>query len=55
VHAIVSAALQRATQLLSQRREVMARCVQALLDKETLDAAALQTLLTQAESAPVAE
>lgn len=55
VHAIVSAALQRATQLLSQRREVMARCVKALLDKETLDAAALQTLLTQAESAPVAE
>ena len=55
VHAIVSAALQRATQLLSQRREAMARCVKALLDKETLDAAALQTLLTQAESAPVAE
>ena len=55
VHAIVSAALQRATQLLSQRREVMARCVKALLDKETLDAAALQTLLTQAESAPVTE
>ena len=46
VHDIVTAALQRATDLLAQRRAVLERCVQALLDKETLDAASLQALLT---------
>jgi len=44
VHDIIAAALQRATGLLAERRSVLERCVQALLEQETLDAAALQQL-----------
>lgn len=46
VHDIIAAALQRATGLLAERRAVLERCVQALLEQETLDAAALQQLTT---------
>ena len=49
VHAIVSAALQRATGLLAQRRATLERCVQALLAQETLDAQALQALVAPAD------
>ena len=44
VHDIVTAALQQATRLLVQRRTVLERCVQALLEHETLDAQALAAL-----------
>jgi cell division protease FtsH len=44
VHNTIAAALQRATDLLTARRAVLERCVQALLDQETLDAATLQQL-----------
>jgi cell division protease FtsH len=44
VHDTIAAALQRATELLTERRAVLERCVQALLEQETLDAAALQQL-----------
>jgi len=45
VHDTIAAELQRATDLLAQRRAVFDRCVQALLEQETLDAAALQKLV----------
>jgi cell division protease FtsH len=44
VHAIVTTALEQATEVLAQRRAVLERCVQALLEKETLDADALRQL-----------
>ena len=44
VHNTIAAALQRATDLLTARRAVLERCVQALLEQETLDAATLQQL-----------
>ena len=44
VHGIVSAALQQATDLLVQRRSQFERCVQALLEHETLEGEALQQL-----------
>jgi cell division protease FtsH len=45
VHDIIAAALQRATDLLAQRRAVIERCVHALLERETLDAEALRRLI----------
>ncbi len=48
VRAIVMTALVRASSLLQERREVLLRCVQALLQHETLDAQALQALTRQA-------
>jgi cell division protease FtsH len=45
VHELVTHALQRASDLLAQRRPVFERCVQALLAQETLDGQALQQLL----------
>jgi cell division protease FtsH len=45
VHDTIAAALQRATDLLSARRGAFERCVQALLERETLDAEALRKLL----------
>ncbi len=45
VQRIVSAALARASELLAQRRDTLTRCVQALLERETLDAKALQVLV----------
>ncbi len=45
VHDTIAAALQRATDLLAQRRAVLERCVRALLEKETLDAEALHKLV----------
>jgi cell division protease FtsH len=45
VHRIVTAALARASALLAQRRDTLTRCVQALLERETLDAQALQALV----------
>ncbi len=47
VHRIVMAALARASALLAQRRDTLTRCVQALLERETLDAQALQALVVQ--------
>ena len=47
VHRIVMAALARASALLAQRRDTLTRCVQALLERETLDAQALQALVAQ--------
>ena len=44
VHRIVTAALGRASALLAHRRDTLTRCVQALLERETLDAQALQAL-----------
>jgi len=44
VHDLIAAALQRATDLLAGRRAVLERCVQALLEQETLDAEALRRL-----------
>ena len=44
VQRIVMAALARASALLAQRRDTLTRCVQALLERETLDAQALQAL-----------
>ena len=45
VHDIVESALQRATQLLADRRPQFGRCVQALLAHETLDGDALRQLV----------
>ena len=44
VHQLIASGLQQATNLLTERRAVLERCVQALLEQETLDAAALQQL-----------
>ena len=47
VHDIIAGALQRATDLLAERRAVLERCAQALLEQETLDAEALHKLTTK--------
>ena len=45
VRAIVMEAFARITTLLEQRREVLERCAKALLERETLDEAALKALI----------
>ena len=45
VHDIISAELRRASDLLAARRETLVRCVEALLQQETLDGEALQKLV----------
>lgn len=45
VHDILDHALEQATALLTAHRELLSRCVQALLEHETLDATALQALM----------
>ncbi len=45
VRTIVMDAFARTTTLLEQRREVLERCARALLERETLDEAALQALI----------
>ncbi len=47
VHDIIAATLHRGTELLAARRTVLEPCVLALLAQETLDAAALQALITE--------
>jgi cell division protease FtsH len=53
VHNLVESAMQRATAILTERRDVLERGAQALLQRETLTADELQELIQETPKQPV--
>ena len=55
VRALLAAAFERATRTLSDHRDALERCARALLERETLDAAAIRSLAPGLDPVPSAQ